>query len=123
MSSVERIKSKISVNALYTNIMSVPSSAVFSEDGLEASWASNIEESPAGSVLLRDMGKTVYLPASTTPTSIGSQSTIMRKVQLVSGYHGTSGGDANGFYTGYIKLGGQTYGGGTGIPSVFVRTN
>ena len=67
------------------------------------------------------MGKTVYVPDPTVPASAGSQSTLLRKVQLVTGYYGTgaagsglagASGSTTEYYTGYIKLGAQTYGGG-----------
>jgi hypothetical protein len=111
------------VNALYTNIVAVQSS-IFDASGLaRAGWVTAVGSlSTAGASLFRDMGKTVYVPDPTVPTSVGSQSTILRKVQLVTGYYGTGAPATNGiagspgttteYYTGYIKLGGQTYGGG-----------
>ena len=138
MSSVERAPRQIPVNALYTNIVAVQSS-IFDASGLgRAGWVTNIGAlSTAGATLFRDMGKTVYVPDPTVPTSVGSQSTILRKVQLVTGYYGTGAngtanvagapGTATEYYTGYIKLGGQTYGGGgdpaTGTVNGFVRAN
>lgn len=140
MTSVERFASQVPTNALYTNIKAVQSS-IFDATGLAvAPWVVNYTNqlSTIGLVLLRDMGKTVYVPDPTVPASVGSQSTILRKVQLVQGYYGT-GGAASGtagntatteFQTGYIKLGGQTYGGGgdavsTGAVAApgFVRAN
>jgi hypothetical protein len=138
MSSVGRFPSQVPVNALYTNIVAVQSS-IFDASGLgKAAWVSNVGAlSTAGATLFRDMGKTVYVPDPTVPTSVGSQSTILRKVQLVTGYYGTgangvagAGGAPGGvgeYYTGYIKLGGQTYGGGgdpaMGTVNGFVRAN
>lgn len=145
MSSVERAPRQVPVNALYTNITAVQSS-IFAADGLTRSgWVSGFGNlSTAGAALFRDMGKTVYVPDPTVPTSVGSQSTILRKVQLVTGYFGTgagaagtagAAGAAGEYYTGYIKLGGQTYGGGgdpaggaapsggSGAPYGFVRAN
>jgi hypothetical protein len=77
----------------------------------------------AGGAILRDLGKTVYQPNPSVYNVLGSQSTIYRKVQLITtgnnGYYGT-GGDAA-YYTGYICLGGQTYGGGNGNGGVSVQ--
>jgi hypothetical protein len=119
MSSVERAPRQVPVNALYTNIIGVQSS-IFLADGLtRAPWVNGQAAvtgslSTIGGALFRDMGKTVYVPDPTVPTSVGSQSTILRKVQLVRGYYGTGGdsGTTSEYFTGYIKLGGQTYGGG-----------
>ncbi len=137
MASVERAKSQIPVNALYVNIADVRST-IFAADGLtKAAWVTSpgLGLSTLGGALFRDMGKTVYVPDPTVPTSVGSQSTILRKVQLVTGYYGTgaaAGGAAAGaageYFTGYIKLGGQTYGGGgdpaaAGAAYGFVRAN
>jgi hypothetical protein len=74
------------------------------------------------------MGKTVYQPNPTVYSPLGSVSTIYRKVQLVTpgalGYYGTGEGvnDAS-YYTGYIPLGGVTYGGGSGVGGGWVRLN
>ncbi len=87
----------------------------------------------AGAAILRDMGKTVYLPGaggSGQPgASNGLQSTILRKIQLVpSGTKGTFGtggtaGTTSEYYTGYIDIGAQTYGGGNGVPPKIARLN
>jgi len=121
MSSIHSGKSQIKVNALYTNIVTDPT--VYNESG-----TSIVLSGVPGSILVRDMGKIVYLPAPTTPSSLGSQTTILRKVQIVQGYYGTGGTEVDGFSTYYISLGGQTYGGGVGHPgglgsSGFVRAN
>lgn len=141
MSSVPRRPSQIPVNALYTNIVDVRST-IFTADGLnKAGWVTSpgLGLSTIGGALFRDMGRTVYVPDPTVPASVGSQSTILRKVQLVTGYYGTgaaagaaapgaTGTGAGEYFTGYIKLGGQTYGGG-GDPALaggaygFVRAN
>ncbi len=136
MSSVERAPRQVPVNALYTNIVAAQSS-VYDASGLgRAGWVSAVGAlSTPGAALFRDMGKTVYVPSPTVPTSAGSQSTILRKVQLVTGFYGTGAPATNGiagapgstteYYTGYIKLGAQTYGGG-GDPvgsGGFVRAN
>lgn len=122
-------KSHIPTNALYTNIVAAPSS-IFLEDGTTvAPWLIGMTAATtAGGLLVRDMGKTLYVPAPTTPSEIGSQSTILRKVQLVptNGFYGTGGSSetTSEYYTGYIKIGGQTYGGGAPGPATFfVRAN
>jgi hypothetical protein len=131
MTSVGSGFSKVATNALYVNIASVTTS-IFNEDGTVAGWAN---AAPAATPLasagqvFRDMGKTVYLPAPTTPNAVAMQSTILRKVQWIpqnstADFYGTGGGDANGFFTGYISLGGQTYaGGGSGATIKFARAN
>lgn len=121
MTSVERYVSQVPTNALYVNIAACGSS-IFTATGAPVNWTGDLLSGAnpgAGSVLVRDMGKSVYLPDPTVPASVGSQSTIMRKVQVVRGYYGTGegtgaagAGGAQEYYTGYIKLGGQTYGGG-----------
>ena len=144
MSSVGRNTSQIPANKLYINIASMIN-GIYDASGNVLDWCNGSEEtttidlSTTGVVLLRDMGKTIYLPNPTSPSAIGSQSTILRKVQLIpsglNGFYGT-GAAANGsaaagasgeYYTGYIPLGGLTYGGGTGftsaIPSRVARLN
>lgn len=122
--------SQIATNALYVNIADVRT-AIFNEDGTAAAWAN---AAPAATPLtsagqvFRDMGKTVYLPAPTTPNAVAMQETILRKVQWIpsgsNDFFGTGGADANGFYTGYISLGGQTYaGGGPAATIKFARAN
>jgi hypothetical protein len=80
------------------------------------------------------MGKNVYLPDPTVTTGVGANSTILRRVQLVTtgsnnGYYGTGNnstalqGSENDFYCGYIRLGAQTYAGGTGVPTGVARLN
>jgi hypothetical protein len=79
------------------------------------------------------MGKNVYIPDPTVTTGVGSQSTILRRVQLVTtgtnGYYGTGdgagcvAGSESDYYCGYIRLGGQTYAGGTGVPTPVARIN
>jgi hypothetical protein len=127
MSSV--LSYKPLTNALYVNIADTRSS-ILTPALTNVEWGT-LQNFPglstAGQILLRDMGKTMYLPAS----GGASQSTILRKVQLVTGYYGTGAaasgagapGGASEYYTGYIRLGGQTYGGGTGVPSGFARAN
>ena len=142
MSSAQRVRSQISPNKLWTNILSITSSIVDSNNVL-VTWAVGNAApgnnyalgllSTPGSAVLRDMGKNVYLPDPTIPTSVGSQSTILRRVQLVTtgtnGYFGTGdgigcvAGSESDYYCGYIRLGGQTYAGGTGVPTPVARIN
>ena len=138
MTSLQRDPRQVPVNALYTNITDCRST-IFTATGGVVTWTGQAAHlypnnlSSIGGALFRDMGKTVYLPDPTVPASVGSQSTIMRKVQLVTGYYGTgaastgngAAGASGEYFTGYIKLGGQTYGGG-GDPTGsggFVRAN
>ena len=143
MTSLQRDPRQVPVNALYTNITDCRST-IFTATGGVVTWTGqaahlyNNNLSSVGGALFRDMGKTVYLPDPTVPASVGSQSTILRKVQLVTGYYGTgaaasgtgAAGGSGEFFTGYIKLGGQTYGGGGDPASAaigsaigFVRAN
>lgn len=135
MSSFARGTGQVPANKLYINIAKMNDS-IYDASGNVLEWCSTgtaiIDLSTTGAVLLRDMGKTVYLPSS---GGSSSQSTILRKVQLVpsgmNGYYGTgaasSGSAAAGasgeYYTGYIPLGGLTYGGGTGVPAKVARLN
>jgi hypothetical protein len=128
MSSVERFTSQVPTNKLYVNIAAIQSS-IFDATLIPATWVTNLGAlgalSTPGNALLRDMGKTVYLPAP----SGAQQSTVLRKIQLVansiSGNFGTGGtADVTGeYFTGYIELGGQTYGGGNGTPARVARLN
>ena len=113
--------------AMYINVASVYN-RIYDSNGVVAPWAappsgalSNALDT-AGAAVFRDMGKTIYLPAQSTASS---QSTILRKVQLVPagglGYYGTGGNTTNEFYTGYIRIGGQSYGGGDGVPTAVAR--
>jgi hypothetical protein len=133
MTSVDRAPRQVPANALYTNIRDVRSS-IFTAAGVAVTWTGDSagiagQLSTLGGALFRDMGKTVYLPDPTVPSANGSQSTIMRKVQFVTGYFGTGNSATSDYYTGYIKLGGQTYGGGgdpaggAAAPYGFVRAN
>ena len=130
MTSVERSPAQIHANKLYINIGAIQST-IYDGTGVASSniapWVSQVGAlSTIGAVVLRDMGKSVYLPGASTGAS---QSTILRKVQLVPeaglGYYGTGGaaGTATEYFTGYIILGGQTYGGGDGNPSLVARLN
>jgi hypothetical protein len=90
--------------------------------------------STPGSLVLRDMGTILLRPNPTVPTAVGSQSTIYRRVQVVTtggvgGYFGTGDSASSGagsqsdYYCGFISLGAQTYGGGNGIPTGVARLN
>lgn len=131
MTSVERSSAQLPANKLYINIGAIQSTiydGVGVADANKAPWVTQVGAlSTTGAVVLRDMGKSVYLPG---PSSGGAaQSTILRKIQLVPnaglGYYGTGGaaGTATEYFTGYIVLGGQTYGGGNGAPSLVARLN
>jgi hypothetical protein len=127
MSSVERAASQLPSNKLYINIGAIQSSIV--DTNLErVSWVTQVGAlSTAGAVVLRDMGKTVYLPGASSGSA--TQSTILRKVQLVpsgaQGFNGTGGaaGTSSEFFTGYVDIGAQTYGGGNGTPAKIARLN
>jgi hypothetical protein len=129
---MERITYQIPSNKLYINIGPIHSSIV--DTNLEkVPWVVGLTElETAGAAILRDMGKTVYLPSGGTGqpgATNGHQSTILRKIQLVPsgnrGYFGTGGdaGTSGEFYTGYIDIGAQTYGGGHGVPPKIARLN
>jgi len=142
MTSVTSGFKTIPANKLWVNITSIASSIVDSNNNL-VTWAlgnagttNNFALgllSTPGQAVLRDMGTNVYLPNPTVPTSVGGQSTILRGVQLVTtgtnGYYGTGTGSGavpgsdTDYYTGYIRLGGQTYAGGGGPPTPVARIN
>ncbi len=131
MSSVDRAHAQIPANKLYINIAPIQSTIYDGTvDGqgnlVRAPWVTQVTAlETAGGAVLRDMGKYVYLPA---PAG-ASQSTILRKVQLVPsgalGYFGTGGaaGTDTEYFTGYISLGGQTYAGGQGVQTDVARLN
>ena len=135
MSSAISAYSQIqSGNRLYINVTGVQST-IYDSTGAKAPWVNGVGAlSTAGSAIFRDMGKTVYIPSPALGNNVvGAQSSILRKVQLVpsgtAGFYGTgdstlaeSNTDApTSFYTGYILLGGQTYGGGTGTATGVAR--
>lgn len=135
MPSVTSTRSQIGPNKLYINVAGIQST-IFDATGTKVAWVNSFGAlSTAGAVVLRDMGKNVYLPDPTVNNpAVGSQSTILRKIQLVpsgtAGYYGTgagtgsaAAGGAQEYYTGYIALGGQTYGGGNGVPTAVARLN
>jgi hypothetical protein len=135
MTSVRATYSQIPANKLYINIADIRSTIVDSNNNpapwVTASAASGLNT--AGGAVLRDMGRNVYLPDPNVASAVGSQSTILRRVQLVTsganGYYGTgdnitsAAGSDTDFYCGYIRLGGQTYAGGTGLPTGVARLN
>ena len=117
MSSVERITAQLPANKLYTNLAGIQST-IYNEDGATlASWVTDSLAAglqTANSAILRDMGKTVYRPANEASGS-PFQSTILRKVQLVVAGDGGMGSVGGSYFTGYIKMGGQTYAGASDI--------
>ena len=120
-------------NRLYINVTGI-NSTIFADDsaatGLpdgitRATWVNDSAAlitalSTPGQAVLRDMGKTVFLsPALTTgQTASPFVSTVLRRVQYIpAGGNGVGGS----YYTGYIRLGGVTYGGGDGVPTGVAR--
>ncbi len=91
MTSVVRKFAQIPENKLYIVTSSSGTNLRNETDTANASFASQ-------GWILRDMGKSVYFNAGNTLTSY-----VLRKVQIVTE-------EGNG-PTGYIYLGGQTYGG------------
>lgn len=133
MPSVGTAFNQVPPNSLYINLVGVQSSIVDSNN-IPVAWVVGFGGlSTAGASLFRDMGVNLIRPDPTIPTSVGGQSTLLRKVQLVTqttaGYYGTGDnalagpGAATDFYSGYIRLGGFTFGGGTGVPSGLARLN
>jgi len=141
MTSIGRRPNQIQANKLWVNFASLTSSIVDSNNNLVPWAVSGVAAnyyplgllSTPGSAVLRDMGRNVYIPDPNLATSVGSQSTVLRRVQLVTtgtnGYYGTGdastalAGSETDFYCGYIRLGGQTYGGGTGVATPVARIN
>ena len=135
MTSVRASYSQIPANKLYINIANIASTIVDSNNN-KVAWVVGPAAAglnTAGGAVLRDMGRNVYLPDPTVASAVGSQSTILRRVQLVTsganGYYGTgdsalsgAGSDTD-FYCGYIRLGAQTYAGGDGAPTGVARLN
>jgi len=133
MTSLQSAYSQLPSNKLYVNIGAIQSTITDSNLSSVA-WVTSVGAlSTPGACILRDMGKTIYLPSpSVTPTSTrGGISTVLRKVQLVPsgarGSYGTGGAYSVGavpdYYTGYIQLGGLTYGGGNGTSAAVARLN
>jgi hypothetical protein len=141
MTSVRASYNQIPANKLWVNLADIRSSIVDSNNNpvpwVVATTAQFYLSTP-GAAVLRDMGKNVYLPDPNVATAVGAQSTVLRRVQLVtsgqnslgaSGYYGTGdsalsgAGSESDYYCGYIRLGGQTYGGGSGVPTAVARLN
>jgi len=141
MTSIGRRPNQIQQNKLWVNFASLTSSIVDSNNNIVPWAVSGVAAnyyplgllSTAGSAVLRDMGRNVYLPDPNITTAVGAQSTVLRRVQLVptgtNGYYGTGdvssalAGTETDFLCGYIRFGGQTYAGGTGVPTGVVRLN
>lgn len=134
MSSTHANYAQVPSNKLYINVAGIQST-IFDSTGAKVAWVNSIGAlSTPGAVVLRDMGKNVFLPDPTVNNpAVGGQSTILRKVQLVpsgtspygtgAGTGAAAAGGAQEYYTGYIALGGQTYGGGNGVPTAVARLN
>jgi hypothetical protein len=141
MTSLQSRYDQLPSNKLYVNLAAIQSSITDSNLS-SVSWVTNAgalgQLSTAGAAILRDMGKTIYLPSPTNvPTSaVAGISTVLRKVQLVpsggAGSYGTGGAGTNSsgsggavpdYFTGYIQLGGLTYGGGNGTAARVARLN
>lgn len=133
MTSVQSQYSQVPSNKLYVNLTAAQSS-ILTSSLTNASWVNLVGAlSTPGTCILRDMGKTLYVP-SPSIVAVGAVpgiSTVLRKVQLVpSGAQGTFGvggayaGTETDYFTGYIQLGAlQQGGGGNGAPVSFVRLN
>jgi hypothetical protein len=115
MSSADRFRAQIPANKLYINIGGIQST-IFKEDGTtKVEWVSGLAAlSTTGTAILRDMGVTKYVPAPEVTGASPFQSTLLRKVQLVTGSDASGiaySSSASNYYTGYIKMGAQTFGG------------
>lgn len=127
MTSLQSHYAQIPSNKLYVNIADARSNVTdsnLSTAGFLTGALAVALQTP-GACILRDMGKTIYLPSpSVSPVNgAGGISTVLRKVQLVpsgvAGSYGTGGpitvGGVPDAYTGYIQIGALTYGGGNGL--------
>ena len=125
MTSLQSHYDQLPSNKLYVNVGAIQSTITDSNLSSVA-WVTGVGAlSTPGACILRDMGKTIYLPSPTqVPVSaVGGISTVLRKVQLVpsgvAGSYGTGGpitvGGVPDAYTGYIQIGALTYGGGNGL--------
>lgn len=125
MTSLQTAYSQIPANKLYVNIANANSTITDANQSTITFPAGiNTLLSNAGQCVLRDMGKTLYLPAPSQVgvSAVGGISTVLRKVQIVPsgalGSYGVGGpitvGGVPDAYTGYIQIGGLTYGGGNG---------
>ena len=144
MTSLQSAYAQIPSNKLYVNIGDARSTITDSNlSTLYGSAANSLGSnilgllSTAGACILRDMGKTVYLPAPSAvgTSAVGSISTVLRKIQIVPsgslGSYGVGGSTTEAgvpdMLTGYIQIGALTYGGGNGVGTggaiKFVRLN
>ena len=134
MTSLQSAYAQIPSNKLYVNIANAQGFITDSNQStLFGSGPFYTALATAGACILRDMGKTIYLPSPTAVpvTAAGGISTVLRKVQLVPagalGSYGTGGSYSVGavpdYFTGYIQLGGLTYGGGNGSAARVARLN
>ena len=127
MTSVQSAYSQIPSNKLYVNIANANSTITdANQSTITFNATINGLLSNAGQCILRDMGKTLYLPSPTAVPvgAVAGISTVLRKVQIVpsglaaTGSIGVGGpitaGGVPDAYTGYIQIGGLTYGGGNG---------
>jgi hypothetical protein len=88
-------------NAIYINIAPIQSTIVDENLG-KVAWVTGLGAlSTPGAAVLRDMGKTVYVPDLAKGAV---PSTILRSVQYIPAGGPTKGTDAS-FYTGYIRIG------------------
>ena len=126
MTSLQSAYAQIPSNKLYVNIADARSNITDSNLSTQfTTGAFNTALQTPGACILRDMGKTIYLPAPSAvgTSAVGGISTVLRKVQLVpsgaAGSFGTGGAISAGgvpdAYTGYIQIGALTYGGGNGV--------
>jgi len=125
MTSLQSAYAQIPSNKLYVNFIDARSNICDSNlSTLFTSGAFATALATPGACILRDMGKTVYLPAPSAvgTSAVGGISTVLRKIQWVptgvAGSYGTGGAISAGgvpdAYTGYIQIGALTYGGGNG---------
>jgi hypothetical protein len=99
MSSVHSRPSQ--TNAIYINIAPIQSS-IIDENLAKVSWVTGLGAlSIPGAAVLRDMGKTVYVPDLATGAV---PSTILRSVQYIP-QGATTATTTPPFYTGYIRIG------------------
>lgn len=88
-------------NAIYINIAPIQSS-IINEDLSNVSWVAGLGAlSTPGAAVLRDMGKTVYVPDLATGAA---PSTILRSVQYIP-RGATTATTIPAYYTGYIRIG------------------
>ena len=146
MTSLQSAYAQSPSNKLYVNILDARSTITdINQSTLYGSAANQLGSnilgllSTPGACILRDMGKTVYLPAPSqvATSAVSSISTVLRKIQIVPttgsglGSYGVGGAISAGgvpdAFTGYIQIGALTYGGGNGVgtlgPIKFVRLN